>query len=61
MNDPKSPGGSMLQKRTLVEEGTRFKGSLSSTCPMLHRDFGKGGANWPANPVCTGPFKLDAY
>jgi peptide/nickel transport system substrate-binding protein len=33
----------------------------SYTCPMLHRDFVKGGANWPANPVGTGPFKLDAY
>ena len=28
---------------------------------MLHRDFVKGGANWPANPIGTGPFKLDAY
>lgn len=33
----------------------------SYTCPMLHRDFVKGGANWPANPIGTGPFKLDAY
>ncbi|SEB84763.1 ABC transporter substrate-binding protein [Rhodobacter sp. 24-YEA-8] len=30
-------------------------------CPMLHRDFEKSGANWPANPVGTGPFALKTY
>jgi len=39
MNEARSPGGSATEKRTLVEEGTTFKGSLTSTCPI----FVKGG------------------
>lgn len=31
------------------------------TCPMLHRDFVTGGADWPKNPIGTGPYKLTAY
>ena len=33
----------------------------SYTCPMVHRNFVKDGANWPANPIGTGPFKLVSY
>jgi hypothetical protein len=33
MNDLKNPAAT--EKRTLVEEGTTFKGSLTSTCPLL--------------------------
>ena len=32
MSDPKAG-----EKRTLVEEGTELKGSLTSTCPVLVR------------------------
>ncbi len=39
MSEARSPLGSATEKRTLVEEGTTFKGSLSSTCPI----FVKGG------------------
>lgn len=39
MSDLRNPIGSATEKRTLVEEGTTFKGSLSSTCPI----FVKGG------------------
>jgi len=35
MNDPKA--AEAVAKRTLVEEGTEFKGSFSSTCPILVR------------------------
>lgn len=37
MNLPKkpSPNDAATTKRTLVEEGTRFKGSLTSTCPIV--------------------------
>src|SRR3954471_18265467 len=39
MSDLRNPIGSATEKRTLVEEGTTFKGSLTSTCPI----FVKGG------------------
>lgn len=39
MSDARNPLGSATEKRTLVEEGTTFKGSLTSTCPI----FVKGG------------------
>lgn len=39
MSDLRNPIGSATEKRTLVEDGTTFKGSLSSTCPI----FVKGG------------------
>ena len=39
MNDLKNSGAvgaaATTEKRTLVEEGTTFKGSLTSTCPIL--------------------------
>ncbi|MDF2692643.1 MAG: hypothetical protein K0S65_1026 [Labilithrix sp.] len=39
------------QKRTLVEEGTRFKGSLTSTCPMLVQGAIEGDVDGPAVTV----------
>lgn len=39
MSEARNPLGSATEKRTLVEEGTTFKGSLTSTCPI----FVKGG------------------
>lgn len=33
----------------------------SYTCPMVHRNFVKDGGNWPANPIGTGPFKLESF
>ena len=30
-------------------------------CAILHRDFEKRGADWPANPVGTGPFRLTGF
>jgi peptide/nickel transport system substrate-binding protein len=31
------------------------------TCPLVHRRFEAEGANWPKNPVGTGPFQLTEY
>ncbi|HZH10702.1 MAG TPA: ABC transporter substrate-binding protein [Microvirga sp.] len=31
------------------------------TCPILHRKFDEQGANWPKNPIGTGPFQLVDY
>ena len=49
MNDPKSIKGT--EKRTLVEEGTRFKGSMSSTCPILVQGEIAGDVDGPALTV----------
>jgi cytoskeletal protein CcmA (bactofilin family) len=49
MNDPKNP--SSAEKRTLVEEGTRFKGSLTSTCPILVQGSVEGDVDGPAVTV----------
>ena len=38
-------------KRTLVEEGTRFKGSMSSTCPILVQGEIAGDVDGPALTV----------
>ena len=35
MSDPKSTNN---DRKTLVEEGTQFKGSLSSNCPIEVKD-----------------------
>lgn len=54
MNNPKPPatGTSATQpKQTLVEEGTKFKGSLTSTCPVLVRGTVEGGLEGPAVTV----------
>jgi cytoskeletal protein CcmA (bactofilin family) len=39
------------EKRTLVEEGTRFKGSLTSTCPILVQGAVEGEVEGPALTV----------
>lgn len=49
MNDPKGLKGT--EKRTLVEEGTRFKGSMSSTCPILVQGAIEGDVEGPALTV----------
>ncbi len=46
MNDPKNPA--TQQKHTLVEDGTKFKGTLTSTCPILVRGTVEGGVEGPA-------------
>ena len=53
MNDPKNPaaGSGATTKRTLVEEGTRFKGSLTSTCPILVQGSVEGDVEGPAVTV----------
>jgi peptide/nickel transport system substrate-binding protein len=33
----------------------------AATCPILHRKFEEQGANWPHNPIGTGPFQLTDY
>jgi cytoskeletal protein CcmA (bactofilin family) len=54
MNDPKNAPGLAnpnTQKRTLVEEGTKFKGSLTSTCPVLVQGTVEGNVESPAVTV----------
>jgi cytoskeletal protein CcmA (bactofilin family) len=46
MSDPKD-----ATKRTLVEEGTELKGSLTSTCPVLVRGKIEGDVKAPALTV----------
>ena len=31
------------------------------TCPILHRKFEEQGADWPKNPIGTGPYSLAEY
>jgi hypothetical protein len=52
--DPKNPSGTSGtsdEKRTLVEEGTRFKGSLSSTCPIVVQGSVEGDVEGPSVKV----------
>ncbi|MBX3188885.1 MAG: polymer-forming cytoskeletal protein [Labilithrix sp.] len=42
---------SATEKQTLVEDGTRFKGSLSSTCPVHVRGSVEGDVDSPAVTV----------
>jgi len=51
MNDQKNPGAT--EKRTLVEEGTTFKGSLTSTCPILVKGQINGDLEAPSLTVAT--------
>ena len=51
MNEVKNPGAT--DKRTLVEEGTTFKGSLTSTVPLLVRGAVSGDLEAPALTVAT--------
>ena len=67
MNDPKTPG--VTGKRTLVEDGTTFKGSLTSTCPVLVQGSIEGDVDGPAvtisatgavsGKIVTGALKSD--
>jgi cytoskeletal protein CcmA (bactofilin family) len=69
MSDPKNPIGSATEKRTLVEEGTKFKGSLTSTCPILVQGTIEGDVEGPAltvsatgavsGKISTGALKSD--
>jgi len=68
MNDPKNLGAATT-KRTLVEEGTTFKGSMTSTCPILVQGSIEGDIEGPAvtvsatgavsGKVATGALKSD--
>jgi cytoskeletal protein CcmA (bactofilin family) len=51
MSDIKTGGAT--EKRTLVEEGTTFKGSLSSTCPILVKGGIEGDINAPSLTVAS--------
>jgi cytoskeletal protein CcmA (bactofilin family) len=52
MRDPKTGlGAAATEKRTLVEEGTTFRGSLSSTCPILVKGAIEGDLEAPALTV----------
>lgn len=46
---PKSPP--TTEKRTLVEEGTAFKGSLTSTCPIVVQGSIEGDVEGPSVTV----------
>src|SRR3954467_1164021 len=50
MSDPKG-AGAVGEKRTLVEEGTELKGSLTSTCPVLVRGRIEGEIKAPSLTV----------
>jgi cytoskeletal protein CcmA (bactofilin family) len=51
MSDPKSTTN---DRKTLVEEGTQFKGSLSSNCPIEVRGRIEGDVTAPALAVAAG-------
>lgn len=69
MSDPKSSNTGATQKRTLIEDGTKFKGSLSSTCPIVVQGAVEGDIDGPAltvsatgsvsGVVVTGSLKSD--
>lgn len=48
MADPMNGGG---EKQTLVEEGTQFKGSLTSSCPIVVRGRVEGDLSAPSLTV----------
>jgi cytoskeletal protein CcmA (bactofilin family) len=48
MNDPKN---ATTEKRTLVEEGTKFKGSLTSTCAIVVQGSVEGDVEGPSVTV----------
>ena len=49
MADKKSNG--RTDKKTIIEEGTEFKGSLSASCPILARGRIEGDIAGPALEV----------
>jgi cytoskeletal protein CcmA (bactofilin family) len=59
MNKPAPPPPTAaVEKRTLVEEGTQLKGSLTSTCPILVHGSVEGDLEGPSlNVSSTGTVK----
>ncbi len=56
MSNLKNPSPNMSatkEKQTLVEEGTRFKGSLTSTCSILVQGAVEGDVEGPAVTVSS--------
>ena len=53
MSELKAPGGATQEKRTLVEDGTTFKGSMTSTCPILVKGSVEGDVQAPAVTVAS--------
>jgi cytoskeletal protein CcmA (bactofilin family) len=53
MSDARNPLGSATEKRTLVEEGTTFKGSLTSTCPIFVKGGVEGDIQAPSLTVAS--------
>lgn len=53
MSDAKNPINSATEKRTLVEEGTTFKGTLTSTCPIFVKGGIEGDIQAPSLTVAT--------
>jgi cytoskeletal protein CcmA (bactofilin family) len=59
MNDPKKPPlptaavAAATEKRTLVDEGTGFKGTMTSTCPIVVRGSIEGEISGPSVTVSS--------
>ena len=53
MSEGKGLAGAASEKRTLVEEGTTFKGTLSSSCPVFVKGAVEGDVEAPALTVAT--------
>ncbi len=50
---PPAAASATKEKQTLVEEGTRFKGSLTSTCPILVKGTISGDLEAPSLTVAA--------
>jgi cytoskeletal protein CcmA (bactofilin family) len=64
MSDPKSASPPAGDRKTLVEEGTKFKGSLSSNCPVIVKGTVEGDLTAPSLTVSStgavhGKVKVD--
>src|SRR3954447_19379074 len=54
MSEAKNPlGAGAATKQTLVEEGTTFKGTLTSTCPIFVKGGVEGDIQAPSLTVAT--------
>ena len=53
MSEARNPLGSATEKRTLVEEGTNFKGSLTSTVPIFVKGGVEGDIQAPSLTVAS--------
>jgi cytoskeletal protein CcmA (bactofilin family) len=51
MPDKRGSNGRPGEKKTIIEEGTEFKGTLSASCPILARGRIEGEVNGPALEV----------